>query len=142
MSISQEFINNVLARTDIVSVISEVVQLKGRQSSNGSYMGKCPFHKDNSPSFSVSGAKQIYHCFGCDAGLNGKQGGDAITFVRRHYEIGFRNAVEQLAHRAGIKVPYDWGRGRTALKTNSTPVLPNPPHHVPPNHRKFYFFQP
>src|SRR3546814_16865817 len=123
MSISQEFINNVLARTDIVSVISEVVQLKGRQSSNGSYMGKCPFHKDNSPSFSVSGAKQIYHCFGCDAGLNEKQGGDAITFVRRHYAIGFGVAVEHIAHRAGIQVPDDGGCGKNVSQTKSKPVF-------------------
>ncbi|OXR48587.1 hypothetical protein PuT2_11475 [Pusillimonas sp. T2] len=105
----QRFVKQVMEAADIVDVISEVVALKARSGArSNSYMGKCPFHADRSPSFSVSGEKQLYHCFGCDAGLNGKQGGDVITFVRRQYDMKFREAVDYLGKRYGIQAPPTW----------------------------------
>lgn len=85
----------VLDATDIVRLIGEHVALraKGRE-----YVGLCPFHDDHSPSMCVVPAKQIYKCFSCGAG------GDAITFVREYHKMGFREALEYLADRGGIKL--------------------------------------
>lgn len=85
----------VLDATDIVRLIGEHVTLraKGRE-----YVGLCPFHDDHKPSMSVVPVKQIYHCFSCGAG------GNAITFVREFHKMGFREALEHLADRAGIKL--------------------------------------
>ena len=69
---SREVIDEVISRNDIVDVISGYVKLKKNGSS---YTGLCPFHNEKSPSFSVSGQRQLYHCFGCGAG------GNVITFV-------------------------------------------------------------
>lgn len=119
----QQFISRVLASTDIVEVIAETVDLKPRGAAKMTFMGCCPFHADKSPSFSVSGDKQLYHCFGCDAGLNGKQGGDAITYVRRYHDFDFRQAVAFLADRAAIPVPPTWlnTNGKESLRTRSSP---------------------
>lgn len=85
----------VLDATDIVRLIGEHVTLraKGRE-----YVGLCPFHDDHKPSMCVVPAKQIYKCFSCGAG------GDAITFVREYHKMGFREALEFLADRGGIKL--------------------------------------
>jgi DNA primase len=85
----------VLDATDIVRLIGEHVTLraKGRE-----YVGLCPFHDDHKPSMCVVPAKQIYKCFSCGAG------GDAITFVREYLKMGFREALEFLADRGGIKL--------------------------------------
>ena len=69
---SEEIIQEVIEANDIVSVISSYVQLK---KSGRSFMGRCPFHNERTPSFSVSPDKQLYHCFGCGAG------GNVISFV-------------------------------------------------------------
>ncbi|MGG6318572.1 DNA primase [Stenotrophomonas geniculata] len=115
----QSFIDDVLSRTDIVDVIGEVVALRPRGSS-GEMIGKCPFHNDSHPSFEVNGTKGIYSCWSCSAGMNGKQGGDAIAFIQRFYDKNFVEAVEHLAFRAGIPIPGD------KLGTSYTPPRPAP----------------
>ena len=92
------FIDDLLARTDIVEVITARVPLKrqGRE-----YSARCPFHDERSPSFTVSPTKQFYHCFGCGAH------GTAISFLMNYDRLEFLDAVEELAKRAGIEVPRD-----------------------------------
>ena len=99
--IPEKFIDDLLARVDIVDVIQERVPLKkaGRD-----WSARCPFHDERSPSFTVSPAKQFYHCFGCGAH------GSAIGFLMSYDRLEFPDAVEELASRAGIKVPYEGGR--------------------------------
>lgn len=98
--ISQRFIDDLLARTDIVDVISERVQLK---KSGRNHSGLCPFHQENSPSFTVSQDKQFYHCFGCSAH------GNALRFLMEFDNLRFPEAVEQLASRAGMQVEREGG---------------------------------
>ena len=95
MSFSQETIDEVRARNDIVDVIGQYVQLKRAGSS---YMGLCPFHSEKTPSFSVSPSKQIFHCFGCG------KGGNVITFVMEEEHLSFPEAVRFLADRAGMQI--------------------------------------
>ncbi len=98
VSIPQNFIQDLLSRTDVVDVVGHYVQLK---KAGANYMGLCPFHGEKSPSFSVSPSKQFYHCFGC-----GKNG-NAIGFLMDHAGLGFREAVQDLAQKAGMQVPDD-----------------------------------
>ncbi len=98
MAIDHAFLDELTARNDIVEVVSRYVVLK-RQGAN--YFGLCPFHNEKSASFSVSPDKQIYHCFGCGAG------GGVINFVMRAEGLEFRDAVQFLADRSGLKVPQD-----------------------------------
>ena len=93
---SREVIDEVISRNDIVDVISGYVKLKKNGSS---YTGLCPFHNEKSPSFSVSPDKQIFHCFGCGVG------GNVFTFISKIEGIGFKEAIENLADRAGIVLP-------------------------------------
>jgi DNA primase len=90
------FIQDLLARNDIVEVVGRHVELK-RGGAN--WMGLCPFHGEKSPSFSVSPSKQFYYCFGCGAG------GDAIRFLTEHLGVSFIEAVRDLAQRSGMSVP-------------------------------------
>lgn len=92
------FIDDLLARTDIVEVIGTRVPLK-RQGKE--YSARCPFHDERSPSFTVSPTKQFYHCFGCGAH------GTAISFLMNYDRLEFLDAVEDLAKRVGIEVPRD-----------------------------------
>ncbi len=94
--IPQHFIDELLARVDIVEVVGSRVALKrsGRESK-----GCCPFHNEKSPSFYVNPVKQFYHCFGCGAH------GTAISFLMEHDHLGFIEAVEELAGRAGLEIP-------------------------------------
>jgi DNA primase len=98
--IPRAFIDELLARTDIVEVIGSRVQLKkaGRE-----WKANCPFHGEKTPSFTVSQQKQFYHCFGCGAH------GTALTFLMEHDRLGFPEAVEDLASRAGLEVPREGG---------------------------------
>ncbi|MDP4608629.1 MAG: DNA primase [Burkholderiaceae bacterium] len=96
MAIPQSFIQDLLARADIVDVVGKHVQLK---KGGANYMGLCPFHGEKSPSFSVSPTKQFYHCFGC-----GKNG-NAIGFLMDHTGAGFVEAVQDLAQQMGLTVP-------------------------------------
>ena len=84
---SEELIDEIKNSNDIVDVISQYVILKR---SGRNFFGLCPFHKEKSPSFSVSPDKQIFHCFGCGVG------GNVITFISKIEGLGFKEAVENL----------------------------------------------
>src|SRR5580765_7024508 len=101
--IPEKFIDELLARVDIVDVIQERVPLK---KSGRDWSARCPFHDERSPSFTVSPAKQFYHCFGCGAH------GSAIGFLMNYDRMEFPDAVEELASRVGLKVPYEGGDKR------------------------------
>jgi len=98
MAIPQSFIQELIARTDVVEVVGRYVQLK---KGGANYMGLCPFHGEKSPSFSVSPSKQFFHCFGC-----GKNG-NAIGFLMEHSGMNFIEAVKDLAQSYGMQVPED-----------------------------------
>ncbi len=98
MTIPQSFIQELLTRVDVVDIVGRYVQLK---KGGANFMGLCPFHGEKSPSFSVSPAKQFYHCFGC-----GKNG-NAISFLMDHAGMGFVEAVQDLAQSVGLQVPDD-----------------------------------
>lgn len=92
----EEVIEEVRMRSDIVDIISGYVKL---QKKGSNLFGLCPFHHEKSPSFSVAPSKQMYHCFGCGVS------GNVITFVMEYENYSFREAVEMLADRAGVKLP-------------------------------------
>ncbi len=96
MYYSDEVIEEVRSKNDIVDVISGYVRLNKKGSS---YMGLCPFHNEKSPSFSVSRVKQMYHCFGCGAG------GNVFTFLMEYENYSFVEALKYLADRAGVELP-------------------------------------
>ena len=96
MAIPQDFIQELIARADVVEVVGRHVQLK---KGGGNYMGLCPFHAEKSPSFTVSPTKQFFHCFGC-----GKNG-NAIGFLMEHAGMSFVEAVKDLAQTYGMQVP-------------------------------------
>ncbi|MEM1412226.1 MAG: DNA primase [Pseudomonadota bacterium] len=94
--IPDSFIEELLARTDIVEVIDRRVPLKR---TGNEFQALCPFHNENTPSFTVSPSKQFYHCFGCGAH------GSAIGFLMEYEGLEFRDAVEDLAKSAGLEIP-------------------------------------
>lgn len=94
----EELIEEVRTKNDIVDVVSGYVKL---QKKGSSFWGLCPFHNEKSPSFSVSGDKQMYHCFGCGAG------GNVFTFVMNYENYTFPEAVRYLAERAGVTLPQE-----------------------------------
>ncbi len=94
--IPQRFIDDLLARVDVVEVVGERVKLK---KAGRNHSGLCPFHQEKSPSFTVSADKQFYHCFGCGAH------GNALRFLMEYENLRFPEAVEQLAARLGMEVP-------------------------------------
>jgi len=96
--IPRSFIQDLLNRLDIVDVIERYVPLK---KAGTNYVACCPFHNEKSPSFTVSQAKQFYHCFGC--GVHGT----AISFVMEHLGLGFVEAIEDLAQSVGMDVPHE-----------------------------------
>ena len=98
MAIPQSFIQELLARADIVEIVGRHVQLK---KGGANFMGLCPFHGEKSPSFTVSPTKQFYHCFGCGAH------GNAVGFLMEHAGMGFVEAVHDLAGQYGLQVPED-----------------------------------
>ena len=101
--IPQSFIDDLLNRTDIVDVVASRIQLR---KAGKNYTACCPFHKEKTPSFSVSPDKQFYYCFGCGAG------GNALGFIMDHDQLDFPQAIEDLAKRAGMEIPREEG-GRT-----------------------------
>jgi DNA primase len=94
--ISDSFKQDLLNRVDIVDVVSRYVQLK---KGGANYLGLCPFHSEKTPSFTVSPAKQFYHCFGCG------EHGNAIGFLMAYAGLGYVDAVKDLAATAGMQVP-------------------------------------
>ena len=103
---SEQFLQELSERNDIVDVVSGYVQLTRRSGSN--LFGLCPFHSEKTPSFSVSPDKQIYHCFGCG------KGGSVIGFIMEIENLSFPDAVGFLARRAGMAMPEedDHGEGK------------------------------
>ncbi len=93
---SDDLIEEVRSRNDIVDVISQYVHL---QKKGSSYFGLCPFHNEKTPSFSVTPSKQMYYCFGCGAG------GNVFTFLMEYENFAFGEAMEALAQRAGVQLP-------------------------------------
>lgn len=96
MYYSEEIIEEVREKNDVVGVVSGYVKL---QKKGDRHWGLCPFHSEKSPSFSVSESKQMYHCFGCGAG------GNVFTFLMNYENYSFPEAVKALADRAGVKLP-------------------------------------
>ena len=96
MAIPESFLDDLMARTDIVDLISSYVPL---QKKGGRYWACCPFHSEKTPSFSVTPDRQMYYCFGCH------KGGGAVSFVMEEESVGFADAVAILAKRAGLPMP-------------------------------------
>ncbi len=106
--IPRAFIDDLLVRVDIVDLVDSYVPLK---KSGSSYVARCPFHTEKTPSFAVTRNKQLYHCFGCGAG------GNAITFLMDYGHLDFVEAVEDLADFVGVQVPRE--SGFVAAKKNN-----------------------
>ena len=100
MAFPQSFLDELVARNDIVDVVSSYVQL---QRKGANLFGLCPFHSEKTGSFSVSPDKQIYYCFGC------KRGGGVVNFIMEEENLSFPDAVRFLAKRAGMEVPEEDG---------------------------------
>ena len=109
--IPESFVQDLLARVDIVDVIERYVPLK---KAGANYSACCPFHSEKTPSFTVSPSKQFYHCFGCGAH------GSAIGFLMQHAGIGFVDAVEELAASVGLQVPHE--EQRRAERARAAPL--------------------
>ena len=96
MYFSEDLVEEIRLKNDIVDVLSGYVKL---QKKGSSYFGLCPFHNEKSPSFSVSRSKQMYYCFGCGAG------GNVFTFIMEYENYTFVEALRLLAQRAGVELP-------------------------------------
>lgn len=114
MYYSDEIIEEVRSRNDIVDVISSYVKL---QKKGSSHFGLCPFHNEKSPSFSVSQGKQMYYCFGCGAG------GNVFTFLMNYENYTFQEALKYLADRAGITLPQEEVSGEARKRADQKAVL-------------------
>ncbi|WP_205952306.1 DNA primase [Pantoea stewartii] len=112
--IPRVFINDLLARTDIVELIDARVKLK-KQGKN--YHACCPFHNEKTPSFTVNGEKQFYHCFGCGAH------GNAIDFLMNYDRLEFVESIEELATSHGLDVPYEAGNGPSPMERHQRQSL-------------------
>ena len=95
--IPEQVIEEIKSRSELVGVVEQYVRLDKRSGSN--YFGLCPFHSEDTPSFSVSPSKQIYYCFGCH------KGGDVIHFVMDVEKCSYPQAIRLLAERSGIAIP-------------------------------------
>ena len=109
--IPESFVQDLLARIDIVDVVERYVPLR---KAGANYSACCPFHSEKTPSFTVSPSKQFYHCFGCGAH------GSAIGFLMQHAGIGFIEAVEDLAAAAGMQVPHE--ERNAAIRAKKAPL--------------------
>ncbi|OQP30955.1 DNA primase [Pantoea latae] len=112
--IPRVFINDLLARTDIVDLIDARVKLK-KQGKN--FHACCPFHNEKTPSFTVNGEKQFYHCFGCGAH------GNAIDFLMNYDRLEFVESIEELATQHGLEVPYEAGSGPSPMERHQRQSL-------------------
>ena len=106
--IPQQFIDELLAKTDIVNFIDSYVPLKKQGTSHAAC---CPFHDEKTPSFNVIAKKQFYHCFGCGVS------GNVISFAMSYLNQDFPEAIETLAARAGLEVPKDSQSTRSHTKS-------------------------
>lgn len=111
--IPRSFIDDLLARVDIVDLVDSYVPLK---KSGSSYVARCPFHTEKTPSFAVTRNKQLYHCFGCGAG------GNAISFLMDYSHLNFVEAVEDLADFVGVPVPRE-SANRAIKSDNVTEIF-------------------
>lgn len=105
--IPRETIDEIRSRNDITEVIGSCLSLRNAGSR---FKALCPFHKEKTPSFTVSPERQIYHCFGCDAG------GDVIRFVQEYEKVDFLTALQMLADRVGMELNYEDGDGKSSNK--------------------------
>ncbi|ORU93739.1 MAG: DNA primase [Cycloclasticus sp. symbiont of Poecilosclerida sp. N] len=112
--IPRNFIDDLLARTDVVDVIDSLLPLKKK---GANYSACCPFHNEKTPSFTVSQDKQFYHCFGCGVS------GSAINFLMDYSHLDFVEAIEELASRAGVEVVREQGFEPDKPKRDLTPLL-------------------
>lgn len=96
MYYSEELVEEIRAKNDIVDVVSGYLKI---QKKGGNYWACCPFHNEKTPSFSISGSKQMYHCFGCGVS------GNVYTFVMQYENYSFPEAVRMLAERVGTELP-------------------------------------
>lgn len=103
-------LDEVLDRVDILDIVTQYVKLR---KSGKNYLGLCPFHKEKTPSFTVSTEKQIFYCFGCH------EGGNVVNFLQKHEHLSFPEAIETLAQQYGIRI----GRGANPKGTSSHDVL-------------------
>ncbi|SDH40725.1 DNA primase [Vibrio xiamenensis] len=110
--IPRTFIDDLLARLDIVDIIDARVKLKKK---GKNYSACCPFHNEKTPSFSVSQEKQFYHCFGC--GVHG----NAIDFLMEYERLDFPDAIEELASFLGLEVPREQRQGGNSSSSSSAP---------------------
>lgn len=128
MFYSEEIVDEVREKNDIVDVISPYVRLTKRGSN---YVGLCPFHNEKTPSFSVNSSRQCFHCFGCGVG------GNSISFVMKYENLTFTEAVKQLADKVGMKLPDEVdnpeARRRADLRTRLFEIYKEA--------AKFYYFQ-
>ena len=129
MALPVAFKDELVARSDIVDVVSDYVTLTPK---GGSFWGLCPFHGEKTPSFHVLPDRQLYHCFGCG------KGGGVISFVMDVENLPYIDAVRLLAKRAGMEVPEDGmdqdrQRQRSRLLAGGAPV-PSEPGPVPGHH--------
>lgn len=105
--IPRSFINDLLARTDIIDLVDAKVPLK-KQGKN--HHACCPFHNEKTPSFTVNGERQFYYCFGCGAH------GNAIDFLMNYDKLDFVEAIEELSALHGLDVPYEKGTGSSQIE--------------------------
>ena len=119
MALPQNFLDELIYRSDIVDTVSRYVQLR---KTGSNHVGLCPFHNEKTPSFTVSRDKQFFKCFGCG------EGGNVITFVMKMENLPFIDAVRLLAERCGMTVPeddYDLQEYMGRLTVRNNPELQN-----------------
>ena len=102
----EEWLNELLSKTDIVRVVGDYVSLTPK---GGRFWGCCPFHNEKTPSFFVFNNTETYHCFGCGAG------GDVITFIMNAENLDYPSAVEFLCKRAGMEMPAESASDKSEL---------------------------
>ena len=110
--IPRDFINDIVAKADIVDVVGSRVKLKKAGTNN--YQACCPFHHEKTPSFTVSKNKQFYHCFGCGAH------GNALSFLMEYDKLEFVEAVEELASLLGLDVPREQSADKKSFKSQAS----------------------
>ena len=128
MFYSEEIIDEVREKNDIVDVISPYVRLTKR---GANYVGLCPFHNEKTPSFSVNTGRQSFHCFGCGVG------GNSISFVMKYENLTFTEAIKQMADRVGINLPEEHDNPESGRRADLRTRL----FEIYKEAAKFYYFQ-